>query len=338
MILNPFETDAFSMVSLTQSINILPNMYGRCGELNLFPPKGIPSRTVLIEEQNGVLNLLPSKPLGSPGTMGSAPKRKVRSFQVPHIPHDDTILPEDYAGVRAFGSENQLQTLSVIVNERLQQMKNKHDITLEYLRMGALKGLIIDGDGSTVLYNLFTEFGIKQKTVDFLLGTDTTDVRGKCMEVLRHIEDNLMGETMTGVRAFVSGEFFDNLTSHPTVTAAYANYALAQNMLGGDIRKGFSFGGILWEEYRGQASDASGTTHWFVPAGEAIAFPEGTQNTFQTIYAPADFVETVNTLGKPYYAKLKIRDFDRGVDLHTQSNPLPMCARPALLVRCKSSN
>ncbi|WP_369409707.1 major capsid protein [Wolbachia endosymbiont of Drosophila innubila] len=37
------------------------------------------------------------------------------------------------------------------------------------------------------------------------------------MEVLRHIEDNLSGEYMTGVHALVSPEFFDALTSHSKV-------------------------------------------------------------------------------------------------------------------------
>ncbi|MCE5335076.1 MAG: major capsid protein [Desulfobacteraceae bacterium] len=338
MILNPFQNDAFNMVSLTQSINILPNMYGRCEQLNLFPIKGVSSRQIVVEEQNGFLNILPTRPVGSPGTIGSSPKRKVRTFTVPHIPHDDSILPEDYANVRAFGTENQIQTLVGIVNDRLQRMKNKHDITKEYLRMGALKGVILDSDGVTVIYNLFNEFQIKQKSIDFVLGTSTTDVRGKCMELLRHIELSLMGEVMSGVRCLVSPEFFDKLTSHANVKAAYQNYYAAQNMLGGDLRKGFQFGGITWEEYLGRASDIDGNVHKFVPAGEGISFPEGTMDTFRTVCAPADFLDTVGTIGQPYYAKMKVRDFERGVDLHTQSNILPMCARPSLLVRVWSSN
>ena len=49
--------------------------------------------------------------------------------------------------------------------------------------------------------------------------------------------------------------------------------------------------------------------------------------------APADFNETVNTPGQPVYAKQEPRKFDRGTDLHTQSNPLPMCLRPSVLVK-----
>ena len=88
---------------------------------------------------------------------------------------------------------------------------------------------------------------------------------------------------------------------------------------------------MTFEEYLGHASDGEGVDHVFVPEGTAIFFPLGTMTTFRTWFAPADFNETVNTVGLPIYAKLEPRKFNRGMDLHTQSNPLPMCLRPALL-------
>ena len=49
--LNPFATDAFNMVSLTRSINILPNNYGRVRELNLMPGRGVRTRSIIVEVQ-----------------------------------------------------------------------------------------------------------------------------------------------------------------------------------------------------------------------------------------------------------------------------------------------
>ena len=103
------------------------------------------------------------------------------------------------------------------------------------------------------------------------------------------------------------------------------------------MRSGFTFGGITFEEYRGQASDINGTVRKFIAPGEAHAFPLGTVDTFGTYLAPADFNETVNTLGQPLYAKQEPRKFERGTDLHTQSNPLPMCHRPGVLVKLTSA-
>ena len=328
---NPFSNPAFSMANLTAAINLLPNRYGRLESLNLFPVKPVRFRQILIEEKNGVLNLLPTLPVGSPGTVGQRDKRKMRSFVVPHIPHDDVVLPEDVQGLRAFGSETELETVAGVMARHLETMRNKHAITLEHLRMGALKGIILDADGST-LYNLYDEFGIAPKAINFALATDSTNVRQKCVDTLAHIEENLRGEFMTGVRCLCSPEFFEKLIAHPKVEKAYENFQQGA-ILRDDVRTGFTFGGIVFEEYRGQATDGNGATRRFIAAGEAHAFPVGTIDTFGTYVAPADFNETVNTLGQPLYAKQDARKFERGTDLHTQSNPLPMCLRPSMLVK-----
>ncbi|MDX9819490.1 MAG: major capsid protein, partial [Desulfococcus multivorans] len=192
--------------------------------------------------------------------------------------------------------------------------------------------IIIDSDGST-LYNLYTEFGISQKTVNFALSTSGTNVAAKCREVTRHIEDNLKGEVMTEVRCLVDEGFFDALIAHASVKEVFLNHAAAIQTLGGDPRKKFPFGGITFEEYRGKATDMDGTTRQFIADDQGHAFPMGTMATFQTLYAPGDFLETVNTIGIPLYAKQEARKFNRGIDLHIQSNPLPICYRPGVLVK-----
>jgi hypothetical protein len=334
--LNPFDNDAFSVVSLTKAINILPNNYGRIRELNLMPERGVTTRTIIVEEKNGVLNLLPTQPVGAPGTVDRRGKRKVRSFTIPHIPHDDVILPDEYDSIRAFGQESQVATVADIVNDHQQRMRNKHAITLEHLRMGALKGIILDADAS-ILYNLYTEFEIKAKVIDFELDDENTNVRSKCLSVSRYVELNLHGEVMSGVRVLCSEGFFEALISHASVKEVYQNHEAAIDRLGGDPRKGFSFGGLIFEEYVGTASDADGNVRKFIADDRAHAFPVGTSDTFETLFAPADFLETVNTKGFPIYSKMEPRKFGRGMDLHTQSNPLPICYRPALLVEFKAS-
>jgi hypothetical protein len=331
--INPFATDAYSVATLTEAINRLPyNIYGRVGELGIFEDKGVTTTSVIVEEQGGVLNLLPTSPRGAPSLLNKMGKRKARSFVIPHIGLDDVVLPEEVQGVRAFGSASELASINQIILDKLQAMKNKHDQTREWLKVGALKGVLLDADGSTVLYNFFDEFGITAQTVTFPFSTTTTDVLGVCNTVNRWMEDHLHGDTMSSVYCLCSPTFFDALVAHPNVKAAFM-YFQTQQALGGDYRKGFKFGGITFEEYRGTASDPTGTAHRFIPDGSAQFFPMGTTSTFKTFFAPADFNETVNTIGLPYYSKQAPRKFDRGTDLHTQSNPLPICLRPELLVQ-----
>lgn len=331
--LNPFNNDAFSMAMLTESMLRLPyNMYTRVSDLGIFTDQGVATTSVLVEEMGGSLTLIPTTPRGAPAIVNNIGKRKVRSFAVPHVALDDVILPGEVQGVREFGTTNELRTLATLMNQKLQTMKNKFDQTLEWMRVGALKGVLYDADGSTVIYNFFNEFNITPFVVNFQFTNVNLDVVGTINNIKRHMEDFLHGESMTGVRALVSPTFFDALVSHPNVKQAF-QYFMTTQPLGYDYRTGFVFSGVTFEEYRGVASDLTGTAHKFIPDGTAQFFPMGTNSTFRTYFAPADFNETVNTLGLKYYAKQKPRDFERGTDVHTQMNPLPICLRPELLVQ-----
>ena len=336
-ILNPFATnDAFNMVSLTEALNIIPNNYGLIRNSGLFVDKPVRTRTIMIERKNNTLNLLQTMPVGSPGQKNKVGVRDVRALVVPHIPFDDVILPSEYDGLRAFGSETEMETLASIMNDHLANMESKHAITEEYQQMGALKGIVLDADGTTI-YNYFTEFLYNQKSVDFLLGTAGTDILQKCTQVARHIETNLHGETMTGITCLVSSSFWDKFIAHAKVVAAYDRWREGA-ALREDLREGFMFGKILFKEYVGTATDFGGTERPFLATDEAIAFPTGTQNVFKNFIAPADFLETVNTLGRKRYAKQEARKFNRGIDIHTQANQLPMCMRPNLVVKVHTSN
>ncbi len=336
-ITNPFDAGGYSLAEMTRAINILPNIYTRLGQLGLFRFEGITQRTVVIEAREGVLSLLPSVPLGAPATVGTREGRTMRSFAVPWIPHNDVILPADIQGVRAIGSGSDADPLVAVMTRKLTLMRNKHAQTREYMEINALRGIVKDGAGTT-LYDYFTEFGITQQQTDFVLGTATTKVQQKVRAVLRQIETELKGETMTGVRALVSPEFFDKLIGHATVETAYQYYASGAQPLRENMRRAFPFAGILFEEYNASVTLSNGTTERLIPAGEGIAFPMGTIDTFTTYGAPANLIETANTVGLELYARQMTRERGDGIDLLTEASILPVNKRPALAVRLFSSN
>ena len=69
--INPFDAGGYTLAEMTQAINILPNIYTRLGEMGLFRFEGITHRSVIIEQVAGVLNLLPTVPLGGPATVAT---------------------------------------------------------------------------------------------------------------------------------------------------------------------------------------------------------------------------------------------------------------------------
>jgi hypothetical protein len=184
---------------------------------------------------------------------------------------------------------------------------------------------------------LFSEFGVIQQSYDFTLGTATTKIDGVLRNVSRYIEKSLLGETMSSIYCLASSSFFEAFVTHPRIEKAYEAYQ-GLTPLREDVRRGFKYQNIYLEEYVGSVSTKGGTVLPFIPDGEAVFFPLGTSSTFRTYFAPADFMETVNTTGLPIYAKQAADDFNRVIRLHTQSCPLPIVTRPALLVRGTSSN
>jgi hypothetical protein len=320
-------SDTFNLASLTAAINKLPFQPTRIGDMGLFEDDPIATTSLIVEEQDGVLTLIPNAQRGAPAKQAGSGSRKTRTFACTHLPYERTLRAEDVQGVRAFGSANALETLSQIVNNKLVEMKRSHSVTLEHLRIGALKGTILDSDGATVIYNLFTEFNVTQDSVDFVLGTATTEIKAKCLAVKRYIEAALGAQVYGGIHCFAGKSWFDAFTTHARVREAYDRYMDGQ-FLRDDNRKGFPFCGIFFEEYPGSVGSVS-----FVNDAEAHFFPVGVPGLYKNAYAPADFMETANTLGLPMYAKQEPMEFNRGVKIHTQSNPLPLCLRPKALVK-----
>ena len=254
--LDIFSGSAFSMVALTDAINQMPFVPGRIGQLGLFREQGVSTTSVMIEEREGNLTLVETTSRGAPAVQHVANKRKARSLSVPHVALEDTILADEVQNVRAFGSENQLEGVQNVVNQRLSEMASKIDATLEHLRIGAIKGLILDADGSAVIYDLFTEFGVTAYTeVDFDLDNASPApgaVKKKCHDIRRKIEDELGVVPYDHIHAMCGPDFFDDLITHPEVEKAYERWLDGAFLRQGQARGSFEYAGILFEEYRGK--------------------------------------------------------------------------------------
>lgn len=333
MLLDVFRDSAFNVAELTNVINKTPFKPSRIGEMGIFETRGVTTTSVLIEEVARVLSLLMTSARGTPPGVAKPEKRKMRTLVVPHLSQDDTVMADEIQNVRAIGSQTEVQTMQAIVNGKIAKMQRTHEATLEHLRLGAIKGIVLDGDGTTVIHNLFEEFEVTPDVVEFDFTAATPPIKTACMSVKRAIEENLGGATYNHIHCLCNSTWFDLLTNEAGVLAAYARW-LDGFALREDMRNFFPYGGIVFEEYPGSV----GTTP-FIPTvaagapGNAFFFPVGVPELFLTYFAPADYIETVNTIGRPYYAKQALLDFDKGVMIDTQSNPLCLCTRPMALVR-----
>ena len=318
---DPFTPSAFTLTALTAAINNLK--YAPMRLSGFFEEAGISTLQAAVDIQDGVLSLVDVAPRGAPGDPVFGGARSAIPFIIPHLPERGQVLADEVQGVRAFGSENMGEVLTTRLNERLMQMRRNIDYTLESHRLSALMGNYIDANGSSV--SLFTTFGVAQQNVSFVLGTSTTKIRSKCLTVIGYIENALDGVPFTGVRALCGSTFFESLITHTNVEATFLNQAQAAE-LRGDPRQELNFGGIVFERYRGTSAVKVGDN-------DAYAFPVGVPGLMITRFAPANYNETVNTIGLPYYSKAEPLKFGKGYELEAQSNPLNLVTRPAAVIK-----
>ncbi|WP_367256215.1 major capsid protein [Pseudomonas sp. stari2] len=317
-----FEDDAFSVPSLTAAISEQEYLPGRISSLGLFREEGTTSLTVQIEKDGDTLALVPAGERGTSGLVVGGSRRTLIPFNTVHLPERFTIKADEIQGIRAFGTRTELQSVQDVVNRRLAKARRQLDATHEFQRMGALSGQVLDADGKTVLLDIYKAFGVQRQKMSMGLGNPDTDVRVRAGEALDMQEDALGSVTSTGSRAFCGKNFWNKLISHKSVRDTYLNTMQAA-ALRGDSRESFEFGGIVWERYRGKVSGVS-----FVHDDQARLIPEGVPDLYISTFAPADYMETVNTEGLPYYSKIEPLPFNKGVAGEAQSNPLHLCTRP----------
>jgi len=322
-----FNDDAFTLHSLTAAISETQYVPGRLGALGLFDNEGINTTQLSIEKDGATLALVPAADRGAPGVQVNADRRTLIPFNTLHLPENSTIMADEIQSLRAFGSESEVEAVANYVAKRQAKHRRQLDATHEHLKIGAVKGILMDSDGTTPLLNTFTSFGISQTTHSLVLATATTKVRGKVLEVLDKIEDQLGGVSFTGARGIMGRNLFKKFVDHDSVKDAYARWQDGA-ALRDDVRSGFEFGGVIWEQYRGQVGSVK-----FVGDDEGYVIPEGVPDLFIGRFAPANYMETVGTNGLPYYTKIEPMRMNKGVELESQSNPLFLCTRPNAVVK-----
>jgi hypothetical protein len=335
-----FNSDAFSLSSMTAAIEKMPSVPSYLGSLNLFTEEGVPTDTVTIESKDLVLSPITTSQRGTQPGMGTTEKAKLRSFSIPRIAKSDQVFAREIQGVRAFGTEGELLTAMRLIGQKQAKLLTEFALTEELHRLGALQGILLDADGST-LYNFFTEFGISQPAeIDFNLDA-VSPVEGVLRSlvsdsVVRPIARALQSSWNPGVRiqALCGDTFYDQFVNHNDVRVTYKNWEAAQSLRSSTAFESFTFAGVDWVNYKG--TDDNSTVA--ISTTKVKFFVTGVPGLFRRINGPGEDFETVNTIGRRIYSML-VRDLQRNqwVQPEIYAYPLHMCTRPEILLRGKNT-
>lgn len=336
-----FNNDAFSLVNMTAAVERIPYVPTMLRSLIFGSDEGEGQETniVSIEQKGTALQLIPTSQRGTAPPMATTDRRQMRNFNIPRLAKADQLFADEIQGVRAFGTESELETVVRKVAQKQQRLMMELSLTLEYHTLGMIQGILLDSTGAT-LYNFFNEFNITEPTeIDFDLD-NASPVEGELLDkitaVKRTIIRALGGLAFPGMRilALCGDTFYDQFKKHKDVRDTYKNWEAAASLRTASVFDTFRFGEIEWANYRG--TDDNSTVA--IGATKVRFVVLGVPGLFRRINGPGESMETVNTIGRPVYSML-VRDLqrDQWVQPEVYAYPLHICTRPEVLLRGRNT-
>lgn len=328
---NVHTADPFSLESLTAAVNQVPYRPGQVSATGIFEEDSVTTTMISVEMREGKLGLVEPSQRGGDGETTDDENRKKVPFEVPHYQRNDAVLADEVQNVREFGTESSLEMITGRVNRKAQRHAADLTMTLEHQRVGAIKGIITSKSGG-VLVDCYNAFGISvPAAVSLELDVDSTIVANLFQDVIYAIEDAL-DEPYSGLHVFTGRDFHKALWTHKSVRDTFL-YNTGATVLRQDVPDIFQFAGATWERYRTGAKATTDLGAPYIAANEARVVPLGVSELFITRFAPADYNETVNTPGLPFYSRATEKRNGKGYDLEVQMNAVSLCTRPAVLRR-----
>lgn len=321
----------YGIEPMTEAINQLPTTPTIIRELGIFKPEYLTTTGVKVQLKNNTLVLVDAVPRGTPGKPVVSERGATQMFEMLHLPKSDVVRADDVQNVKAFGSNSKAETVAEKVNDKLAMMKSDIEYTREHLMLGAVKGLILDADG-TPLVDIYDRFNLTRKVFTWNLSGTTSNVGKLIDEAVTDLSRKRGGESVDGWIVLCSPEFMAAVAYHKTMVALYERYQDGALYREGKTNVGFKHKNIEFIQY-----DHVFESGLQIAPGEAEIIPKGTRQTFSEYFAPADMNATVNTKALAYYASREKLMHDKGWSLEAQSNPLPMNKRPELSATIKAT-
>jgi hypothetical protein len=332
--MNIFKNSAFSTMSLSGVVQKLDYVPQLLGSLNLFEVEKVRSRHIFVDRTEGGLTLIPTSADGAPPEDLVKDGRDVVALKTTRLAKRFTLYAHELDGIRATGTESELMQVQREYAKRLGRIRADMELTHEFHRLGALQGVLLDANGTDVIYDYSAEFEEAiPAAIDFNLGNAGTNVQKVCKDLVRSMTRSGKGALAgASIHALAGDDFYDDLVSHPNVEKFYLNQTAARDALRdqGQVFESFRIGGITYHNYRGTDDNATVA----VPTDEAKFFPVGGRDVFKVAYSPLEAMEYVNTPGEKIYA-MNVPDRDRNMWTKGEiySYPLYVCQRPSVLRR-----
>lgn len=288
--------------------------------LGMFSKKSIIGNFYQVEMENGKVSLLPTKQRGtSDMTNISGTKKHRRVVETPHIPASFSVVAGDLANVQG-GSMD--EAFASILAGRMIQARENYSATWEYHRVNAIKGIVLDSDG-TELFNVYDFLGVSQQTQTLTVG----DIGPGCDTLKETILDGLGNVGSSGVLVLCGKDFFDAVRNDEDVIANKNNVLPGTFASDSFVYSSFEYRGVIFMRYRGMVGSTP-----YIANNKGHAIPLGVADAFEHVDSTADTMSEIGKPGKEIVFTEEKLPFDAGVQFRLQSNRLTLPTRPSALV------
>lgn len=328
-----FDDPQFSVIALTAALNNVPAVPGQIADLMLFEEDGVNVTVVEVEMEDGVLDLIEPTPRGAPGVTVTDTERSKVAFSMDHYEINDAVMADEVQGVRMLGSTDMLETIQSRIDGKQVRHARGLDNTLEHSRIGAIKGLVTSKSGK-VLHNLYDRFEIPVPAA-VALGIGAGDVAnlGELLDGVKHSVEDDLDRAYDHLHLLTGRTFHSKMWAQKVVRETFLNHSGADVLRRG-VPEVFEFDDMVFERYKtGKSARAANSDAAYIGDTEARLFPVGVPDMFLTRFGPADYEDTVNTIGLPRYARQYAMANGKGRHLDAQSNFINLCTIPGALRR-----
>lgn len=344
-----FRNDAFSTASLHRMVDNVTYVPQALTSLGLFTPEPISGDLVHLYEEDNTIRLIPFTERGTPNTMEIRDVGRIRSLKTPRLSPQDTVRASELGNVAnmALARNIRLRSAGELVNKRMGKLRQRMAMTKEFQYLNAIKGKLLDSDGTTVYADFFAEMGVTQPAiVDVPFATLTEDefneffVNNFFRVIMRALKDRKGAGTRIGVA--VGDNWWSAMMKHPGFREiwklemqARAIARSANPLVQPSAWLSVEFAGFTWWNYMGTDD---GTTV-AVETNMAYFFPIGAQDVFVEYLGTGETFDQTGpgVLGRPLYPMVRRdpRDHPEFVDIMLRNYGLPACIFPKALMRAK---
>lgn len=331
----------FGVIEQTARMRKIPNQPLLLSGMGVFKTKSITTRSFAVRIDQHKKRVLQTSARGIDGNTTEFYESRVKYLDTLYYATKDHVSADDIYTAGHIAPDNEIAAIATIQNlldERQRQILDHFNLTWEFGRMMALtRGIIAtidDNSNPVTLVDLFDLFEVTQQNIDIPFSQADFEFEGLINELHQEL-DNRGATARTATKMICSPEFYDAMVSHPIIRNAV-------KFINGGVflmqhHRSFEYQGIEWIRYGGNCLPASAETGaaaipW-VPAGKAYSLVDGLADLYQTVYSPADFVETVGKPGQPFYFKTMARKDDRGIDNLAITTATPIINIPDLTLQ-----